>query len=192
MPKDQRIVKEGFMDKRVGLLKFWKSRYFVLLDDLLCYFLREEQKETFTPTGRIFFSDIKNVDRVEKKSHPYAFYVEVANKKHLMSCTSYEEREEWVNRLWQAKESHKHKELHDPVRRRSSRLGKDYKRITIKKDPKHGIGCTIKNVGGAIFVSRIIPDGPVATSGVLRPGNDEFRYCFVYFALSLPNATIDY
>jgi len=87
-----------------------------------------------------------------------------------MSCTSYEDREHWVNTLWEATESHKNKEQNDPIRRQSTRLGNDFKRITIKKDPKHGIGCTIKNVAGAIFVSRIIPDGPIATSGVLRPG----------------------
>lgn len=171
IPKDYRIIKEGFLMKRVSMLKLWKSRYFMLLEDLICYFLKEEQKETLLPTGRIFFSDIKNVDRVAKKSHPFSLIIHTDQKKHLMSCSSYEEREDWVNRLWEATESHKNKEQNDPIRRQSTRLGKEYKRITIKKDTKFGIGCTIKNVGGAIYVSRIIPDGPVATSGVLRPGD---------------------
>lgn len=38
------------------------------------------------------------------------------------------------------------------------------------KDPRKGIGCTIKNAAGHIFVNRIIEDGPIAHTGVLRPG----------------------
>ncbi len=38
------------------------------------------------------------------------------------------------------------------------------------KDPKKGIGCTVKNAAGHIFVNRIIEDGPIALTGVLRPG----------------------
>lgn len=38
------------------------------------------------------------------------------------------------------------------------------------KDPEKGIGCTIKSAGGHIFVSGIIEDGPIAHTGVLRPG----------------------
>ncbi|XP_047145188.1 uncharacterized protein LOC105844333 isoform X2 [Hydra vulgaris] len=169
--KDSHIWKEGFMEKKTGIIKMWKSRYFVLLDDVLCYFLREEQKESLRPTGRIFFSDTTYIDRTEKKSHPYAILIQTQSKKHLISCASYREREDWVNKIWEAREKHKMLEHDDPIRRKSTRLGKDFKRVTIQKDPQHGIGCTIKNVGGAIFVSRIIPDGPVATSGVLRPGD---------------------
>ena len=44
------------------------------------------------------------------------------------------------------------------------------KRVTLVKDPDKGIGCTIKNAAGHIFVNRIIEDGPIAHTGVLRPG----------------------
>ena len=44
------------------------------------------------------------------------------------------------------------------------------KRITLVKDPQKGIGCTIKNAAGHIFVNRILEDGPIAETGVLRPG----------------------
>ena len=44
------------------------------------------------------------------------------------------------------------------------------KRITLVKDPDKGIGCTIKCAAGHVFVNRIIEDGPIALTGVLRPG----------------------
>ncbi len=44
------------------------------------------------------------------------------------------------------------------------------KRITLVKDPDKGIGCTIKNAAGHILVNRILEDGPIAITGVLRPG----------------------
>lgn len=44
------------------------------------------------------------------------------------------------------------------------------KRVTLVKDANKGIGCTIKNAAGHVFVHRIIEDGPIAETGVLRPG----------------------
>lgn len=44
------------------------------------------------------------------------------------------------------------------------------KRLTLFKDPQKGIGCTIKNAAGHIFVNKILEDGPIAETGILRPG----------------------
>ena len=44
------------------------------------------------------------------------------------------------------------------------------KRVTLMKDPVKGIGCTIKSAAGHVLVNRIIEDGPIAKTGVLRPG----------------------
>ncbi len=51
-----------------------------------------------------------------------------------------------------------------------STLAPGLKRITLVKDPDKGIGCTIKNAAGHILVNRILEDGPIAITGVLRPG----------------------
>ncbi len=163
--------KEGFMEKKTGLLHMWKNRYFVLMHDVLSYFKREDQKESMTPTGRVFFGDIMSIEKIAKKSRPFCILITEDGKKHLMSCSSESERDSWIEAIESGKEHHKKQEKFDPVRRKSARIGREFKRVTIQKDEGGGIGCTIKNVGGAIFVNRIIPDGPVAVSGVLRPGN---------------------
>lgn len=49
------------------------------------------------------------------------------------------------------------------------------KRITLVKDPDKGIGCTIKCAAGHVFVNRIVEDGPIALTGVLRPGESAAR-----------------
>ena len=165
-----RNQKEGFMEKKTGLFSMWKNRYFVLMHDVLSYFKREEEKESMTPTGRVFFSDILTIEKVTKKGRPFCFIITEEEKRHIVSCSSDTERDSWIEAIKNGKDHHSKQEKFDPVRRKSARIGKDLKRITIQKDEGGGIGCTIKNVGGSIFVNRIIPDGPVAISGVLRPG----------------------
>jgi len=53
------------------------------------------------------------------------------------------------------------------------------------KDPEKGIGCTIKNAAGHILVNRILEDGPIAVTGVLRPGTHALINCLVIFTISL-------
>ena len=43
------------------------------------------------------------------------------------------------------------------------------RRVTLIKDPQKGIGCTIKNAADHIVVYRILEDGPIAETGILRP-----------------------
>ena len=47
------------------------------------------------------------------------------------------------------------------------------KRVTLSKDPVKGIGCTIKSAAGHIFVNSITEGGPIAFTGVLRPGEKD-------------------
>ena len=54
--------------------------------------------------------------------------------------------------------------------------------MTLVKDPEKGIGCTIKNAAGHILVHRIIEDGPIALTGVLRPGEQTVGEVMLYSA----------
>lgn len=172
--------KEGFMEKKTGFISMWRNRYFVLMHDVLCYFKNEDQKESMIHAGRVFFNDILSIERLVKKGRPFCFLIKEEDKKHLMSCSSEMERTEWIDAINKWKDHHSKQERFDPVRRKSARIGKDFKRVTIQKDGGGGIGCTIKNVGGGLFVNRIIPDGPVAISGVLRPGKNYSFYFYLF------------
>ncbi|KAK3697755.1 hypothetical protein QZH41_010312 [Actinostola sp. cb2023] len=44
-------------------------------------------------------------------------------------------------------------------------------RVTIERKKGSGLGCTIKSIGGIIFVNRILEHGTVSSSGALRPGD---------------------
>ena len=60
------------------------------------------------------------------------------------------------------------------------------------KDPKKGIGCTIKSAAGHIFVNRIIEDGPIAHTGVLRPGMYVCMYVCMYVRMSLLVSSVSF
>ena len=43
-----------------------------------------------------------------------------------------------------------------------------------------GIGCTIKCAAGHVLVNRILEDGPIAHTGVLRPGMYMYMYVHTF------------
>ena len=181
------------MKKNRNILKQWKRRYYVLFEDALTYFNKGRPGDDIsndcaiprencvtpvsgcaTPLGRIFISDITDVERLEMKRRQFCMVIKTNSKVHTFSCNDYQEREDWLIKMIDARILHKRKELTDNTRKRSVRLGNKYKRVTIRKDPKYGngIGCSINNIGGSIYVSKILKNGPVASAGVLRPGDE--------------------
>merc|ERR1719494_348197 len=165
--EDQLLLREGQVEKRCGFFKRWKSRYVYMYEDVLVYFPKKDDKDKVPPKGRIPIGDITNLDRVDLKSRPFAICIQTTTRKYSFNCVSYHEREEWMLKIQHRRDSHAKLEVAAGDRRGTT----DYKRVTIKKDPQYGIGCSIKNVSGAIYVSRIIADGPIATTGALRPGD---------------------
>ena len=91
-------------------------------------------------------------------------------RNHYFSCASEIDRELWMRAITKAQNQEKELEENDPIRQKSMKLTGGLKRITIERQKGMGLGCTIKNVGGVIFVNRILEQGTVSSSGVLRPG----------------------
>ncbi|KAJ7361746.1 hypothetical protein OS493_014386 [Desmophyllum pertusum] len=171
--KRKRVIKEGILQKKTSLLKQWRPRFVVLNRQLLCTFKKEDdEKRGRTAEARIFLMDIESIEKFETKKRKHCFNLIVEGKPFFSFCCSSElDRELWVRSVQTAKENELKEEENDPVRRKSTKLTGGLKRITIPREKGQGLGCTIKNVGGVIFVNRILEDGPVSTSGILRPGD---------------------
>lgn len=168
----KRVIKEGILQKKTSLLKQWRPRFVVLNRQMLCTFKKEDdQKRGRTAEARIFLVDIETTEKFETKKRKHCFNLIVEGKPFFSFCCSSElDRELWMLSVQTAKENELKEEETDPVRRKSTKLTGGLKRITIQREKGQGLGCTIKNVGGVIFVNRILEDGPVSTSGILRPG----------------------
>ena len=173
-PYKPKVLKEGFVEKKSRVLKKWRKRFFKLNGEVLCFFKKEDHTNRARPMGRIFVADVLTVGKhfSKAKSKDYCFSINTkSGKKHIMNCDSSEERDAWILIVNFAKDDFFREEEEDPVRRRSVRLNGDFKRIKLFKDPTKGIGVRIKSVNGCVFVTRIVEDGPVAETGVLRPGD---------------------
>lgn len=172
MRRKNRVIKEGVLHKKTSLLRQWRSRFVVLTRQLLCIFKKEDdEKRGRTAEGRIFLMDITAIEKFETKKRKHCFNLIVEGRAMSFSCSSDLDREFWMRSVEAAKNSELIAEETDPVRRKSIKLTGGLKRITIQREKGQGLGCTIKNVGGYIFVNRILEDGPVSTSGILRPGD---------------------
>lgn len=173
MKMKKRVIKEGFLQKKTSLLKQWRPRFVVLNRQMLCTFKKEDdQKRGRTAEARIFLIDIESIEKFETKKRKHCFNLIVEGKPFFSFCCSSElDREMWMRSVQTAKENELKEEENDPVRRKSTKLTGGLKRITIQREKGQGLGCTIKNVGGVILVNRILEDGPVSTSGILRPGD---------------------
>lgn len=176
-----RVLKEGFLEKKSTVLKKWRRRYFKLNGEMLCFFKKEEQTQATQPMGRIFLADVVSIGKYfsKAKGKDNCFSLDTkSGKTHIMNTSTKEERDAWIMVINFAKDDFFKQEESDPVRRRSIKLKGDLKRVKLFKDPIKGIGVSIKSVNGCVFVTRIVEDGPVAETGVLRPGNVIHRwYC---------------
>lgn len=174
MSHKPKILKEGFLEKKSAVLKKWRRRYFKLNGEVLCFFKEEDQTNTTQPTGRIFLTDVLSVGNYfsKAKGRDNSFSLDTkSGKTHIMNCPTKQERDAWITVVNFAKDDFFKEEESDPVRRKSIKLKGDLKRVKLFKDPIKGIGVRIKCVNGCVFVTRIVEEGPVAETGVLRPGN---------------------
>lgn len=169
-----RVLKEGFLQKKSTVLKKWRRRYLKLNGEMLCFFKKEEQTNATRPVARIFIADVLSVGQYfsKAKRKDNCFILDTkSGKTYIMNCSTKEEVDAWISIVNYAKQEFFRQEESDPVRRKSIRLKGDLKRVKLFKDPTTGIGVRIKSVNGCVFVTRIVEDGPVAETGVLRPGD---------------------
>lgn len=165
------VLKEGELLKKSSVLKKWRARFVVLSQEMLCIFRKEEdESKGRTALDRIFVMDITSLDNYESKKMKNCFIVLADGRSHIFSCPSDGDRRMWKRMIKLAQDSERKDEANNPVRIKSIKLSAGLKRIRIRRKKGQGLGCTIKNVGGVIFVNRILEDGPVSTTGVLRPG----------------------
>ena len=117
----QLTVKEGFLSKKRGILKSWNRKYFILNKQSLVYFKRE--RETQTPQGRLFLSDITKIDKAAtdvKRQHVFGLHTK--KRIVLLSTSSAAERESWLAAIERALTSEGEAERKDPFRRTLRRL----------------------------------------------------------------------
>ncbi|EDO46273.1 predicted protein [Nematostella vectensis] len=165
-----RSLREGIVQKRGNVFKKWRFRYLVLTRDTLCIFKKEEDEKRGRTEGRIFVMDIADIDKYNSKKKDFSFYLVAEGRTYYFCCASEIDRELWMRAIKSARSAEYKEEENDPIRRKSMKLTGGLKRITIQKEKGRGLGCTIKCIGGVIFVNRILEDGAVSSSGVLRPG----------------------
>lgn len=170
------ILKEGELFKKSSVLKKWRARFVVLNREMLCIFRKEEDESNGrTAQNRIFVMDITLLDDYDSKKMKNCFIVLADGRSHIFSCPSDTDRSMWKRMIEVAQESERREEANNPVRIKSIKLTGALKRLMIHRKKGQGLGCTIKNVGGVIFVNRILEEGPVSKTGVLRPGKCNVR-----------------
>ena len=125
------VLKDGFLYKKGGIIKSWTRRYFILNKQSLCYFRREQEDgtaENLHPLGRIFLSDIVNIETegVEKKK-AFVFALHTKKRSVLLQAANVEDKESWAAAIRGALESEGEAERKDPFRRTLRKLapGKD-------------------------------------------------------------------
>lgn len=165
------IIRKGIVQKKSTVLRQWRHRFLVLNPQTLCFF-KKEGHETSGKTAkeRIFLMDITSLDKTSTKKKKFCLTLIADGRTFVFNCASEIDREMWLRATKNAQHKDQHLEENDPIRRKSMKLTGGLKRITIERKQGSGLGCTIKSVGGIIFVNRILEHGTVSSSGALRPG----------------------
>lgn len=125
-PPSQLAVKEGFLNKKGGILKSWRRRFFMLNRQSLVYFRREQESSSnhkLSPLGRIFLSDIVNIDKAGIETRKSFVFV-LHTKKHAIYLQAFgeEEMDGWVSAIHGAMKLEGEAERKDPFRKTLRKL----------------------------------------------------------------------
>eukprot|EP00005_Dracoamoeba_jomungandri_P003072 CAMPEP_0174260378 /NCGR_PEP_ID=MMETSP0439-20130205/9674_1 /TAXON_ID=0 /ORGANISM="Stereomyxa ramosa, Strain Chinc5" /LENGTH=502 /DNA_ID=CAMNT_0015344609 /DNA_START=117 /DNA_END=1625 /DNA_ORIENTATION=+ len=93
----------GQLFKQGHVRKNWKSRWFILQDDMVAYF--KSSKETIQPKGWVRLKDA-NVSVVDKRGRDFVFMIQTPDKELLIQCASASERENWMDSIQRNSRNH--------------------------------------------------------------------------------------
>ena len=115
----QLVVKEGWMQKKGGILKNWSRRYFILNKQSLVYFRQEQDN----PLGRIFLSDIVRIEKegIESK-RDFVFLLHTKKRGICLQASSDADKEDWVRVIQETMVSEGEAEQQDPFRKTLRKL----------------------------------------------------------------------
>lgn len=140
LPSNLLVVKEGFLNKRRGIIKIWNRRYFVLSRQSLVYFRKEQEldkeslKAGLSPLGRIFLSDIIKIEAEEleavKKSFVFGLYTR--RRTIFLQAADVADRDDWIRLIRGAMVSEDEAEFKDPFRKTLRKLAPGHKLEVMK------------------------------------------------------------
>lgn len=92
------IIREGFMVKKGHVRHNWKSRWFLLFTDKLCYY---KSKGDLIPKGSIMLkgSSVISPDPEYTKKESVFRLIEIKGTEYLIQCSDEAQREEWVKAI---------------------------------------------------------------------------------------------
>ena len=121
--------KQGFLNKKGGIIKSWSRRYFMLNKQSLVYFRREQEfnsespQSGLSPLGRIFLTDVVNIEAESvRKKEPFVFSLHTKKRSILLQASSAAECDSWVSAIREALQREGKAENEDPFRRTLRRL----------------------------------------------------------------------
>lgn len=177
------ILNEGELKKKSGIFKRWRLRFVVLSEEEISIFNRKDD-ESKAPKHSLPVTDISSIESYSSKKKSHCFRFSIENRSYIFCCPTELARDLWIRMIREAKERRKEPEEKTATTSSSNptvtstQLNQGLKEVRIKRQNGQGLGCTIKTLGGVTRVGRILEDGPVSTTGVLRPGEFIKLYSF--------------
>lgn len=88
--------KEGFLTKQGLIRKSWRTRWFVLRGNMLCYF---RTKQSRYPINRLDLSKAYGIDYDNSRQKQYCFSVEFQKRTYYLQAACAEDCHQWVELL---------------------------------------------------------------------------------------------
>jgi copper chaperone CopZ len=91
-----KIVKEGYLTKLGGFVKNWRRRWFVLKDNILCYYKTPNDNR---PAGQIKIDENVKVQPNDTMQKEHCFEIQTDKRTYYMCADNVNEFQSWINAL---------------------------------------------------------------------------------------------